>query len=239
MKNRRGGGMRLAIITANSNLAEVLAEEVREVRSVEVVVIDIGDVDSGVSPLVHDIIVVCELVLDRWCLWRTGLQSSTSSMEVVGSIGSRWLLHESPESLGFVGCIDLKLPAHDLVNQLHTLWEQSMRAHESIAISTMKRAAESPCHDDIDRRIVAYITLGLSDREIAAKVHLSSQTVRNRVSRILVRTHLENRTQLAMMCVHDPGFIVVHQNDGTSTLRVASGSTERHVGSKIAASSIL
>ena len=36
-------------------------------------------------------------------------------------------------------------------------------------------------------------------REIAARVYLSPQTVRNRVSRLLTNLGRENRTQLALM----------------------------------------
>lgn len=205
--------MRLTIVSANSPLAEVLAEEICEVRGVVASVIDIDNVESGEFRPAHDVTVVCELVLDRWCRWRGRLQSSPSSTEVIGALGSRWLLHESPESLGFFGCIDLKLPAHDLVQGIRTLREKSMGVREASAISMTMVDSGSPCQDDIDRRMVAYITLGLSDREIAAKVHLSSQTVRNRVSRMLERAHVENRTQLAMACMSDPSRMVIRRID--------------------------
>ena len=52
---------------------------------------------------------------------------------------------------------------------------------------------------DVDRDIMSLIAQGLSDREIASKVYLSPQTVRNRVSRLLTNLGRENRTQLALM----------------------------------------
>ena len=52
---------------------------------------------------------------------------------------------------------------------------------------------------DVDREIMRLIAQGLSDREIASKVYLSPQTVRNRVSRLLTHLGRENRTQLALM----------------------------------------
>ena len=52
---------------------------------------------------------------------------------------------------------------------------------------------------DVDRDIMGLIAQGLSDREIASKVYLSPQTVRNRVSRLLTNLGRENRTQLALM----------------------------------------
>lgn len=50
-----------------------------------------------------------------------------------------------------------------------------------------------------DRRLVELVRQGLPDREIAAEMHLSLQTIRNRVSRLLHKFELNNRTQLAMM----------------------------------------
>lgn len=50
-----------------------------------------------------------------------------------------------------------------------------------------------------DRRLVELVRQGLPDREIAAEMHLSLQTIRNRVSRLLHKFELNNRTQLAVM----------------------------------------
>ena len=52
---------------------------------------------------------------------------------------------------------------------------------------------------DVDREIMSLIGRGMTDREIAARVYLSPQTVRNRVSRLLTNLGRENRTQLALM----------------------------------------
>lgn len=53
--------------------------------------------------------------------------------------------------------------------------------------------------DATDRRIAERIAQGWSDKQIAADVYLSLQTVRNRVSRLLSRFHKDNRTQLALL----------------------------------------
>lgn len=50
-----------------------------------------------------------------------------------------------------------------------------------------------------DREILECLCQGMSDKEIAAHVYLSSQTVRNRISAILHRCGKQNRTQLALM----------------------------------------
>lgn len=51
-------------------------------------------------------------------------------------------------------------------------------------------------HDATDIEIVRLLAMGLVDKKIAAQVHLSNQTVRNRISRILVNSDIDNRTQL-------------------------------------------
>lgn len=49
-----------------------------------------------------------------------------------------------------------------------------------------------------DQKLIALIAQGLPDRQIAAEMHLSLQTIRNRVSRLLHLFELTNRTQLAL-----------------------------------------
>lgn len=51
----------------------------------------------------------------------------------------------------------------------------------------------------VDREIMSLIGKGMTDRDIATRVYLSPQTVRNRVSRLLTTLGRENRTQLALM----------------------------------------
>lgn len=51
----------------------------------------------------------------------------------------------------------------------------------------------------VDREIMSLIGKGMTDRDIATRVFLSPQTVRNRVSRLLTTLGRENRTQLALM----------------------------------------
>jgi two-component system response regulator DevR len=51
---------------------------------------------------------------------------------------------------------------------------------------------------DTDREIAILISQGLTDKDIAAAVHFSVQTVKNRVSKILTQVGAANRTQLAV-----------------------------------------
>ncbi|MCB5513473.1 LuxR C-terminal-related transcriptional regulator, partial [Erysipelatoclostridium ramosum] len=51
---------------------------------------------------------------------------------------------------------------------------------------------------DREHDIVELVAEELDNREIAAKLFLSEGTVRNRISGILAKTHISNRTKLAI-----------------------------------------
>ena len=215
--------MHLSIVTTNPIIAEVLAEELREVRDVSAEVVDIAIVEMGeFHPGIDDVVIVTEATVERWCRWRARQSAPIGATEVIGALGSRWLMHESPEDHGFAGCIDFKWPARDLVRELHAQHRGLSRTSKVIDTCSSAGHVGPMCHDDIDRRIAAYITMGMSDRDIGAKVFLSSQTVRNRVSRMLERSQVQNRTQLAMACVVNPDLMRVQRNDEVSTPRSVS-----------------
>lgn len=208
--------MRICIVSTHPTLAEVLAEELREVRSrdarpVDARVIDVADVVSrGCSATEDDIVIVTEAAIDQWCHSRDVSHRSKARTEVIGALSSRWLGHESPGSRGFDGCVDFKTPARDIVRELHDLKRRGSVGHDEPTPTNDMVSGGNLCLDYLDRWILAFIAMGLADREISAKVHLSGQTVRNRVSRLLDRSLLQNRTQLAMACVNDPRLLEIH-----------------------------
>ena len=51
--------------------------------------------------------------------------------------------------------------------------------------------------DAVDRQIVTLVSIGYADREIAEILHYSNQVIRNRVSHIMLRSGIRNRTQLS------------------------------------------
>ena len=60
----------------------------------------------------------------------------------------------------------------------------------------MRKALDSL--SDRERDIAALVAQGLDNRQIAARLFLSEGTVRNRISDILDKLALDNRTQLAI-----------------------------------------
>ena len=49
-----------------------------------------------------------------------------------------------------------------------------------------------------EREVLELVAEGLDNREIAARLFLSEGTVRNRISGILAKTNISNRTKLAV-----------------------------------------
>ena len=56
---------------------------------------------------------------------------------------------------------------------------------------------EIRCADEIDEKIIRLVSVGYTDREIGEITHFSHQVIRNRISQLLLRSGLRNRTQLA------------------------------------------
>jgi predicted ATPase/DNA-binding CsgD family transcriptional regulator len=82
------------------------------------------------------------------------------------------------------------------------LWAQGSRLtiEEAIALAfgSDRRAAEAPSGlSDRETEVAGLIAQGLSNKAIAAKLHLSVRTVESHVRHTLAKTRLDNRTQLA------------------------------------------
>lgn len=198
--------MRVHLVTTNPSLCSVLADELNEIDGMEVYIVDVRLLDGDSSSKFDEVVIVAEAALRAWRRARGELRIESSAVQVVGSLGAFWALQRHPESLGFDGYVDFKWPTRQIVSELARI--RSDRADleatnvRRILPLSQERDVEVAL-DSVERRIVAYITMGLSDREIAEKIHFSSQTIRNRVSRLLVKFHVCNRTQLAMMCAQD------------------------------------
>ena len=202
--------MRVHLVTTNPALCSVLADDLDEIDDVEVQIIDARELETASSLKFDEVIIVAEAALRAWRRARGELRIDPSAVQVVGSLGAFWALQRHPESLGFDGYIDFKWPTRQIVHELVRI----RSSQSDPRMTNLRRILRPPGDDDtpteldsIERRIVAYVTMGLCDRDIAGKIFLSPQTVRNRVSRLLDRFHLCNRTQLAMMCAQDSRIV--------------------------------
>ena len=94
-------------------------------------------------------------------------------------------------------------PSADLVDRLLAPVGSAIWFRDSIDEIPLGQGANAPrigdvCRDETDRRILVLLTQGMSDSDIAEKIHYGVQSVRNRVSRMLHRSGFRNRTELAV-----------------------------------------
>ena len=105
--------------------------------------------------------------------------------------------------LGASAVVSKKRPVRDLHQAVLDV-ASNVNTINPVAVRNAKRRLEEQGHlalsriDATDRKMLELLTRGYTDRQIASEVYLSLQTVRNRMSRLLQKFHLDNRTQLAL-----------------------------------------
>jgi DNA-binding NarL/FixJ family response regulator len=105
--------------------------------------------------------------------------------------------------LGASAVVSKKRPVRDLHQAVLDV-ASNVNTINPVAVRNAKRRLEELGHmalsriDATDRKMLELLTRGYTDRQIASEVYLSLQTVRNRMSRLLQKFHLDNRTQLAL-----------------------------------------
>ncbi|NDH45516.1 MAG: DNA-binding response regulator [Actinobacteria bacterium] len=105
--------------------------------------------------------------------------------------------------LGASAVVSKRRPVRDLHQAVLDV-ASNVNTINPVAVRNAKRRLEETGHmalsriDATDRKMLELLTKGYTDRQIASEVYLSLQTVRNRMSRLLQKFHLENRTQLAL-----------------------------------------
>lgn len=105
---------------------------------------------------------------------------------------------------GFYDIIDLDDTPDALVEHLRDIHEGYSRLEKDNLWRLIPRPETlvditAAPEDEDDVAILELICIGLRDRDIANAVHMSHQTVRNRISRMYERSGLSNRTQMAWM----------------------------------------
>ena len=153
-----------------------------------------------------DVVVVDQVWLHLSTLLRRILTSSNHTLPrvVVASRHVDEVFRVQVAHRGFTDYIDLDKPADDLVVQLreiHTVGSRHIddKFWASVPLPSVVNDLSNTAHDDLDREILGLICVGMQDADIASVVHLSTQTVKNRISAMLERSGMRNRTQLAWM----------------------------------------
>ena len=97
----------------------------------------------------------------------------------------------------------------DLVRAIREVHRGESSLHPKVAqqlIKKLRRPAEEPEREELtarERKVLALIARGLSNREIAKELSISEPTVRTHVSNILRKLGLKSRTQAALYALKE------------------------------------
>mgnify|MGYP002625954875 CR=1 FL=1 len=111
----------------------------------------------------------------------------------------------------------------ELLEAIRTVAQGEAVIDPSIAgrvLAELRRPRQAPVEPvpelaDRDLEILQLVAQGLSNQEIADRLFLAEKTIRNRLSLIFKRLHLENRTQAALYALRE-GLIDEDTDDTTS-----------------------
>jgi DNA-binding NarL/FixJ family response regulator len=136
---------------------------------------------------------------------------------------------------GFTDYIDLGVPADVLAAKLCEIHRGRARYTDnrqwaSVPLPSMANDLSHTPHDDFDRQILGLVCVGMQDADIACVVHLSTQTVKNRISAMLDRSGLRNRTQLAWMQANQSMGDAMSRTIGHRGLLNDNSTAERDAG---------
>jgi DNA-binding NarL/FixJ family response regulator len=108
--------------------------------------------------------------------------------------------------VGMNDVIDIGIHMTSLRERLENVLREEIDLTSIESISEIVRWLRSEniayfAQDEADIRILIELMEGRTNEEIAAKVNLALQTVRNRISRLMKVAEVSNRTQLATLLV--------------------------------------
>ena len=106
---------------------------------------------------------------------------------------------------GAAGYLLKQIKGNDLVDSIRRVAGGQSLLDPAVTARVLERLREGPRTDeriakltDQERRILDLIADGLTNRQIAAQVHLAEKTVKNYVSNLLAKLGMERRTQAAV-----------------------------------------
>lgn len=106
--------------------------------------------------------------------------------------------------LGFDGMIDGAEDVHSILEKLNAVHDggsllKNNPAYQSPMSFNKNSSTLLRYSDSIDEQIVILIASGVEDRDIADRVFIPIQELRNRIQRLIAAAHIKNRTQLAVL----------------------------------------
>lgn len=153
----------------------------------------------------------------------TGRHCARGLMELVATMGekvrsrSKFALMTSVQNSGIV-----RLAAELEFDAIVDVYQDPVAVHQQLRNIVLmaeewRHSVDTPAspvmlflatRDALDRSIIAHVALGLTDKQIASEIGLAPQTVRNRLSKVMVDAGLTNRTQLAHMWLREQSLVM-------------------------------
>lgn len=152
-----------------------------------------------------DVLVVAAVPLSILQQWQTQVPITKAS-----SVKSLYLgAHLSPDvteqviTVGFDGILDADAShsdTADFVRSIHNGTELTNTSSRSSGKVFSGHVLDfvSACEDLVDHKVLAALSVGMTDREIAEHAAITFQNTRNRIGRLLHTLSIQNRTQLAI-----------------------------------------
>lgn len=190
----------ICFVTIHRVLANQYGDLLRKIPGVAVHVFDADDIVArGLNASDFDVVIVSRLMGLQWSHFvDVGQVVVDENSRCLMSIATTPHVGEGEAwSLGFEGGIDLRRSPGDVITQLKA-FIASPPTHAYSSERVPPGSFLDRITDETDRLIIALVSAGLTDKQIAGQVFFSPQTVRNRVSRILRETGFDNRVQLAV-----------------------------------------
>ncbi|MFN2204713.1 MAG: response regulator [Candidatus Promineifilaceae bacterium] len=128
-------------------------------------------------------------------------QDPAAHVLILTSFGDQGKLIEALDA-GALGCLLKDSQPDDLLHAIRSVHRGQMSIPKTLVEKLINQPAqasrmESPLTDR-EQEIATLVAQGLSNKEIAAKLHVSANTVRSHISNILRKLKLSNRTQIAI-----------------------------------------
>jgi DNA-binding NarL/FixJ family response regulator len=144
-------------------------------------------------------------------LRRLRAMSSAAQVLFLTTVDSPEVLLSAAEA-GGAGYVLKDISPENLVNAIRAVHEGRTMIHPLMARRLLERLeanAKGGNHSgtqglkDVETSILSSVALGLSDREIAVKLHLSEAAVKKRLRRIYGKLGARNRAQAALLAVQN------------------------------------
>jgi DNA-binding NarL/FixJ family response regulator len=184
----------LARLLATQGDLQIVAQLTDPARLVAAVATHSANVVITAASLIHslsDFVAQVKRASGRVLL----ISDDTSSVDVYRAAGVSGVITRGAPVAVFVGCIRKVLHGVDFV---------SHPERRPVVDTAGHRAANSLVNSE--KRVIALLMEGLKNREIANRLGIREQVVKNKLQSIFDKTGSSNRVELALYVAHHPAF---------------------------------